>query len=393
MNSWVKPFQTIIIMFLVSRVMLLVVGYFAAGSFDSTSDNIESVHYGLDVWAQWDGGWYLSIAREGYYYRGMQEVSSIAFFPLYPLLIKSVAPLTGNSMVLAGLLVSYLCLLVACFFLYDLARHETGDEDAAQRAVLYLLIAPASLFFSAVYTESLFLLLSVAAFWATRQQRWGWAIFAAALATATRAVGVLLWCVVLWELIQRWWEFASESRQKSRLAWVFAPPSRFYLLIAACTCLIPLVLMSFIVFSAVQFGDPNAFGKAQVAWGRTGFFSPNIVYEIQMLLRTDWSHTPPNVPSMINLIALVAGAVMIIPVCRRWGATYGGYALMSWLIPVLSSPIGSQSLLRYITVVFPFFMVLGVWGKSRRVDVCIIMVFALMLGLLTTIFVTGRFAG
>lgn len=378
-------------MFLISRVMLLAVGYLAVASLETTPTEREPIPFALDVWSRWDGGWYISIAREGYFYRGQQETSSIAFFPLYPLLIKITAPFTGGSMVVAGLLVSHLCLLAACLLLYDLARHETDDE-AAQRAVLYLLIAPGSLFFSAVYTESLFLLLSVAVFWAARQQRWGWAILAAMFATTTRAVGLLLWGVVLWELMRVWWAAAStpESNHSARLLGV---SSRIYVLIAVFASLIPLGLVSFMVFNAVQFNDPSAFSKAQAAWGRTGAFNLNFLYEMQRLLRTDWSHLPLNVPSLMNLIACVAGGLMIIPVWRRWGAAYGGYALLSWLVPVLSSTIASQSLMRYITVIFPFFMVLGVWGKSRLIDTGIMMIFLLLLGLLTIVFVTGRFAG
>ena len=59
-------------------------------------------------------------------------------------------------------------------------------------ALLLVAFFPAALFFSAVYSESLFLLLSVGAVLAARQGRWAWAGALAALAALTRNSGVLL---------------------------------------------------------------------------------------------------------------------------------------------------------------------------------------------------------
>src|SRR3954467_2623401 len=69
---------------------------------------------------------------------------------------------------------------------------ETGDALVARRAVWLLALFPASLFFSAVYTEALFLLLSVGSFYAARQGRWAWAGVLGGAAAMTRNVGVML---------------------------------------------------------------------------------------------------------------------------------------------------------------------------------------------------------
>ncbi|MDQ3488331.1 MAG: hypothetical protein M3468_11435 [Acidobacteriota bacterium] len=42
------------------------------------------------IFAGWDSGWYFDIARRGYYF-DPEGQSSIAFFPLYPLLMGAVA--------------------------------------------------------------------------------------------------------------------------------------------------------------------------------------------------------------------------------------------------------------------------------------------------------------
>lgn len=273
-----------------------------------------------------------------------------------------------------------MCLLLACLLLYDLARRET-DDPAARRTVFYLLIAPASFFFSAVYTESLFLLCSVGVFYAVQRQWWGWAIVAALLAALTRAVGVLLWAVILWELARAWWSV--RTRQT-----FFA-----YALVAACTLLIPLGLISFMAYNAAQFGTPTAFSQAQAAWGRTGFFTTNLFYELRQFFRDDWAGAAINVPSVLSLITLIGGAALIIPVWRRFGASYGVYTLVSWLIPIFSSTLYSQSLMRYASVIFPFFMLLGVWGRHEIVDRLITLTFPVLLGLLLAMFAAVIFVG
>ncbi|MBI2236910.1 MAG: hypothetical protein HYU54_00040, partial [Actinobacteria bacterium] len=91
----------------------------------------------------------------------------------------------------ASLIVSNAAFLAALIVLYSLTASELS-EGAARKAVLYLSLFPTSFFFLAPYSESLFLLLVVSAFWAARRDRWALAGIAAALAALTRNVGLLL---------------------------------------------------------------------------------------------------------------------------------------------------------------------------------------------------------
>ncbi|MCG8349216.1 MAG: hypothetical protein MI924_15725 [Chloroflexales bacterium] len=79
----------------------------------------------LDVFGgRWDTGFYLSIAGEGYQYHDVR-FPSVAFFPLLPLLIRAVTPLTGDPL-LAGLLGANTALLGATMLLYWLVELEWG---------------------------------------------------------------------------------------------------------------------------------------------------------------------------------------------------------------------------------------------------------------------------
>ncbi|MBX6343152.1 MAG: hypothetical protein IRY97_11885, partial [Thermomicrobiaceae bacterium] len=160
--------------------------------------------------ANWDGVWYTGIAEHGYQYRQAQA----AFWPLYPLLIRAGHTLTGLSYATVGVLVSNGAFLAALVLFHRLARLEWGRR-VADRAVWLLALAPMAFFFSTAYTESLFLLLTVGAFYAARTDRWQWAGACGFLAALTRNVGGLLLLPLAIMLIQRygwsprrWWSRA-----------------------------------------------------------------------------------------------------------------------------------------------------------------------------------------
>jgi Mannosyltransferase (PIG-V) len=114
------------------------------------------VGWAVDVWGRWDSGWYLQIAHHGYADPG--ETS--AFFPAYPLLVRVVGWFLLGHDLLAGVLVSLAASAVAFVLLWRLAGTLAGDS-AARRSLLYLAFFPTTLFLFAVYSESLYLMLSV----------------------------------------------------------------------------------------------------------------------------------------------------------------------------------------------------------------------------------------
>ena len=120
----------------------------------------------IDVWARWDSDWFLRIAEHGYSWPS----STPAFFPLYPFLVAGLGWVLLGHDVLAGLVISLAAGAAAFALLYRLTEGRLG-EGAARRTVLFLAVAPTSLFFGAVYSESLFLLLAVAAFLAAERGR------------------------------------------------------------------------------------------------------------------------------------------------------------------------------------------------------------------------------
>ncbi len=141
----------------------------------------------LEPWYRWDTGWFIHVAYDGY----QSNDGSIAFAPLYPLLIHLIAPLIGGDYLVAALLISNLCCLIAMILLYKLVAQDFNDRLARQ-VLLFLVLFPSAFYLLAGYTESLFLLLALGAWLAAKRQYYWLAGFLAFLAALTRLQGWVL---------------------------------------------------------------------------------------------------------------------------------------------------------------------------------------------------------
>ncbi len=150
----------------------------------------------VNMWARWDTGWYMSIALDGYEFKPGEQCNT-GFFPLYPMLMRWIAKpnwrMDQRAIVVAGILISNVSLITALALLHKLIRLD-HDEKIASRAMLYALVLPMTIFFSAVYTESIFLLTTIAAFYFARRGKWWIAGLFGAFAGISRVQGFLLTC-------------------------------------------------------------------------------------------------------------------------------------------------------------------------------------------------------
>ena len=201
--------------------------------------------------SQWDGIWYLQIAEHGYD-PTLGHGNSPAFFPLYPMLVGAAHVLVPLSTASVGVLVSTLLLLPALMLLYRLTL-ERFDEAIAHRTVLYLAISPMSFVFSAVYTESLALLLIVLTFFLMERGRVLAACSVGALAVLARPVGIALAPAIAWRV------YADAGRKVSwRLVLRLTP-----------VLLLPLALLLFEVYLYWRTGEVFATHAAESrGWSR-----------------------------------------------------------------------------------------------------------------------------
>jgi hypothetical protein len=288
---------------------------------------------GTDLWARWDSAWYLRIAEHGYGSRP----GSAAFYPLYPTLVGGLGRILAGHYVLAGIAVSLLACLAAFVLLYRLAETRLG-ADGARRAVLYLAVFPMTLFLQAVYAESLFLALALAAFLLAERGRLPEAGVAAGLACLTRPLGVALLPALVLLAGRRW----------PRLA---AAPLLF--------ALYPLYLWW-------KLDDPWAFAHSQDLWHRR--FVPLGGIWQGAAAAFDWNRTHDAAVNLEALAALVLFAWLAVLAWRRLGAAHGLFAAAALAIPlsVPSSRFPLLSLPRFGLVVFPFFLALATLGERRQ---------------------------
>jgi hypothetical protein len=338
-------------LFLLSRLAIWVIGaatvllfqpWDKRGPWDKPRLHDLGPDWFVDLWARWDSDWYIQIAQHGYVWPSSRP----AFFPLYPLLTGGLGHALGGHMVLAGVLVS-LAAGAGTFVVFErLARLKLGPE-AGWRAVLFLAVFPTTLFLGAVYSESLFLLLSLAAFLLAERGRFWSAGLAGGVAALTRPVGLALipaLAVLAWRAPDR----------KRALAGIAVIPLVF--------ALYPLTLWLWL-------GHPLAFLSAQHGiwrrhlswWGPLGGFSEGIQqHAVKDLL----------VATLLVVLAVIAW--------RRIGAAYGVYAFASLALP-LSWPSDTHalwSISRFGLVLFPILLALAVIATTRLRTVVIAVVLA-----------------
>jgi Mannosyltransferase (PIG-V) len=306
--------------------------------------------------ARWDSVWYLAIANDGY---PEGDVRRAAFFPLYPLLVRAVDTVTGAP-VLAGALVSLACFAAALVLLHRLTALELGPA-AAGPAVWALALFPGAFAFSAVLSEALYLALSVGCLYAARTGRWAWAGAAGALAAATRSAGILLVVplILLWLAARR-----RGGGRSSEGAWI---------------ALVPLGPAAFAAALALGGGDPLAPLHAQDAWHRTFAWPFAAIADGTVAAWDGLGHlSDPAARHDVVLFVFLALAVPAVAgVLRRLPPAYGAYVVCALALP-LSFPVGPQPLMslpRFLAVLFPLFMWLGLWlsegGRARRMAVLV----------------------
>jgi hypothetical protein len=163
-------------------------------------------HWIVEPLRNWDGLWYRLIALEGY--AGGTQSAKAAFWPLLPGTMRGGNIVTGWTVDSVGYLVANLAFLGALLVIYRLIILDYGDVATARRAIWALALFPTALFFSAVYTESLFLLLTVGALYLWRRDMLWLAGLVSVGAALSRSGGVFLilpFLALLWDRHRRDW--------------------------------------------------------------------------------------------------------------------------------------------------------------------------------------------
>ena len=206
--------------------------------------NIADIHY------RWDSGWYHDIFKNGYQKRDDNTRTNIVFFPLYPILLEPLSIFFGGDFIWSGWFLSCVFLLLSGALLFRFTKELHKDSDPLL-SVFLLLIFPTAFFLNGIYTESMFLFFSLAAFYFSFKRNYLWAGIFGALAALTRITGILLFLPLVVQAI------SSEGFEKATMKKIW-PLS-----------LIALGTLLFFMFHWIVFGNFWLFFEVESAWGRS----------------------------------------------------------------------------------------------------------------------------
>jgi len=307
------------------------------------------------TWNRWDGPHYLYLAQHGYTNVG-DEANFIVFLPTFPLLVRAGLLLAANPEIVASGLSSILFIIAAVVF-YKISSAKT---------VFLLTIFPTSFFFSAPYTESLFLLLISLVFLFAINKRWLPAGLAAGLLTLTRPFGFLVVAALLVEWL------SSEKKRVRELSAIIVPSA--------------LAIMAYLYLNKAVYSDFFAFQKIlNQNWYKSFEFPWRGI--ISSLKREDIMTGVVE-----GLTSIVAWAFIPISFVKKFKIkfSYRLYYLLGVVMFTSTSFILSTP--RYLLSLPPFFMILARLLENKILFAVWTVLSAAGFVYLTQLFLRGQWA-
>lgn len=352
MKKFWPAIKFVLPLFIIWRVALMLFGLLAfrlfsfKASFPYIDQALIFTHFPqwLWHWGNFDGVHYLGLAAWGY-----REGDQV-FFPLLPSLISmfGVFGTNARNYFIGGFLITNLSFIFAIVTFYRLVARDFSIVTA-RWSIIFLLLFPTSFFFGAIYTEPIFLLLILAAYYYSGVK----SVIFSILSGLTRLVGF------------------------------FVLPVGF------------LGIVSYIMYLWISFNKPFYFLTAQAdfhnqrAFSLTGIVSPpQVVFRYIKIFLTDSYSNPSFWVAALELTAFLFGFIVLtwLTVKRKVPAKYLVFAWPALLLPAFSGTFSSFP--RYLLTIFPLFIGLG-QIKNSTIKIVILLIFACLLPFLTMLWLRG----
>ncbi len=352
------PWAQIVMFMLLTRLLLFVAAYvfycmarenYPGGIFDTLRS----------AWLRSDSPSYLGISERWYVTEGDPRFH-IVFFPFYPVVMALFNPITGNSFA-SAMIVSNLFAIVAAILAYEVAALDMRRADAL-RAMKYLFILPAALFFAAPMTESLFVALTLACVYLVRKKHYLFGCICGALAGFTRSVGGLLILFVAFEWLA---ELLSDRRAGTLRANV-----KTHVLRGLCMLIIPLGLAGYLYINYAVTGDALTFMRYQSEhWGQGfGYFFESAATQMEHLAKAfNQGEISKALGLWIpNLAYTFASLGIMAAAAKKLRPSYTAFFIAYFIVAcgatwLLSSP-------RYLTAAFPLAFAVANLTDTKRKD-------------------------
>ncbi len=323
-------------------------------------------------WGNFDGVHYLRIAQDGYLAQFSQ-----AFFPLYPILIRTFAFLfpkdltlntvlyTDPSFFYAGLVLSNIFFLGALFIFYKLLNLDF-KKNITFWSVLFLLFFPTSFYFGAVYTESLFLLLAVSSIYLIRKDKFLSAAILISLASATRIFGLLLIPLYLIEVLK--------SKKYTNLIWLVFTP---------------LGTLAYMYFLKVQFNNSFYFLTSQPVFGaqRTSgqiVLLPQVIFRYVKIFLTTNPYSLAFFNAVLEFLFTLFPLTLLLFYFKKMRFSYWLFSLLVLIVPTFTGTFSSMP--RYALMGF---LIIPYAVSQLKNKVPVLIASVLLAFILITLFIRG----
>ncbi|MBP7842466.1 hypothetical protein KA017_00500 [Candidatus Woesebacteria bacterium] len=311
----------------------------------------------ISVWSNFDGVHYVAIASKWYTDEGR-------FLPLFPVVVGLVAmPLSfiwpivpyGPATFWAGILASSVATILALYFTAKLLQLDYKTKTVT--FTLFLLLAsPVAFFLACIYSEGLFLLLSVLALYFARQKKWFLASVTAMFLSVTRLSGILIILPLLWEY------YELELKNK-KILWKNHANILWF-------ALVPVLLILYSYFNYLKWGDflyfINAHGMLGNSREVSGLVFPLItVYRYLKIFLTVSTTQYEFWIALLEFGALIYAVLSIFLVWKmKIRTSYLVFSVAMVSLPLLSGTLSGFP--RYILPIFPFFLAQAIWFKNIK---------------------------
>ncbi|MEO6396297.1 MAG: hypothetical protein ABIO40_10360 [Devosia sp.] len=286
------------------------------------------------------------------------DANNWAFFPLYSILAWAASKLSGVSVLIAGTILTNLLTVAAAIVSWPLFERRLR---AYFLFCFFLFLGPLSYYFTTLYTEGLFLLLTVASFVLLKQRDYITVGVTGALMSATRSTGLLIAVAIVVQALQDHLRDGGRFGDFVRSLW-----RRTDLMLAVA--LVPVGLCCFalyLYFHTGQFvgsgnglgGDALAFVHIQRAWGRA-FQNPfwNLWLALSSQFKSGWTLTSIST-ELAFALAAIAGFVLSAILAMRGQWAMALFCLGGVLLPLSTN---TYSMIRFVVGLAPILIMASI---------------------------------
>lgn len=370
-NKVPRSLRYILALFLTTRVALTIIGVVSRLLLEPHRHKYFEAVYPrqlwLNIWVNWDAGWYLRIASFDWYSQNARVAAHkgvFGFFPAYPFLIRIIGFILHNN-VTAGILISNFFLLVASVFLYKLVKLN-DDLETSLRSVKYLFFFPSAFIFSGVFNDSLYLALTLISFYYAKKDNFIYAAITGFFIALTKPQGAF----IIFPLLYLYLKNKDFRLGRIKIDIIFL-------------LLIPLGLAVFLFYTHYLTGDwLKGCHVAGKLWG-FGLHNPFRNITTALFFRNDISVSFPIYFSSAMLLVFLL-------FYRQVEFSYWLFGATQFLLSFsYGSDVVLLCLLRHILPIFPLYIIFARLGKDRQLDLMSTVFFVLLQGFLMVFWCNG----